>query len=65
MTDTVALNGIVVGPDQWLVLTAPTMTVGQARELRERMPEALRGRVLVVCGGTDMQMAAVTPAVTS
>jgi hypothetical protein len=45
----VHLDGLVVGPDQWLVLITRQAIDTEAIDLiREQVPDALRGRVLVV-----------------
>lgn len=45
----VHLDGMVVGPDQWLVLTSRRpITHEEAARIKDQMPNALHGRVLVV-----------------
>lgn len=50
MTEVVVrLDGLTVGPDQWLVLiTREAIDPDAIETIREQIPEALRGRVLVV-----------------
>lgn len=46
---TIELDGLTVGPGQWLVLCAQhPLSLDAVQRIKGRMPEALRDRVLVV-----------------